>query len=259
MCRLFGCRSRDASGVSHELFHGANALRIQSREHPDGWGLGWYESGAPRVVRSLTPAHGDEHFEKLSHFIAASTVVAHVRKASVGRVAAENTHPFQRGPWLFAHNGTLPNWQQARGRLEELIAPSLRADLHGETDSERCLLLFLTRLRRRCELEQADAASAAAALAETVHLAVEASGNDASTTFVATDGRLLLACRRGRTLFISSPAPDASGACDYVAVASEDPGEPPPGGKRAWRLLPEESLVTVDAGLRLKVTSLRPG
>jgi len=149
-------------------------------------------------------------------------------------------------------------WTPERS-LPKTSAPSLRADLHGETDSERCLLLFLTRLRRRCELEQADAASAAAALAETVHLAVEASGNDASTTFVATDGRLLLACRRGRTLFISSPAPDASGACDYVAVASEDPGEPPPGGKRAWRLLPEESLVTVDAGLRLKVTSLRPG
>ena len=255
MCRLFGCRSREASAVSHELFHGANALRALSREHPDGWGLGWYENGAPRVVRSLTPAHGDKDFEKLSHYVSAPTVVAHVRKASIGRVAPENTHPFQRGPWLFAHNGTLPEWERGRPRLEEQIAPALRADLRGETDSERCFFVFLTRLRRRCDPQDADAESAALALAETVALAVDACGKDASTTFLATDGRLMLACRRGRTLFLAAPAPDASGACEYMAVASEDPGEPPPGGKRAWRLLPEESVVAVDAEMRLRVTS----
>jgi glutamine amidotransferase len=261
MCRLFGCRSRDPSGVSHELFQGANALRVQSREHPDGWGLGWYESGAPRVVRSLTPAHGDADFEKLSQYVSATTVLAHVRRASVGRVAPENTHPFQRGPWLFAHNGTLPDWERARRPLEEQIHPSLRDELRGETDSERCFLLFLSRLRRRCDVERADATSASAALAETVALVreiCEMGGQQASTTFLATDGRLLVACRRGRTLFLSSPASDRDGRCGYVAVASEDPGEPPPGGKRAWRLLPEDALVAVDADLRLKVTSLLP-
>ena len=259
MCRLFGSRTRSPSGASHELFHGANALRVQSREHPDGWGLGWYEDGTPRVVRSLTPAHGDQDFEKLSQFVTAQTVVAHVRKASIGRICEENTHPFQRGRWLFAHNGTLPGWEAAREKLEAQIEPALREGLCGETDSERCFLLFLTRLRRRCAIEGADVGSAAAALRETVALVreiVEPAEPPASTTFLATDGRLLLACRRGRTLFISSPPPDAEGRCDYVAVASEDPGEPPPGGERAWRLLPEESLVAVDEELRLKVTSL---
>jgi glutamine amidotransferase len=259
MCRLFGSRSREPGAVTHELFHGANALRVQSREHPDGWGVGWYEDDIPRVVRSLTPAHGDADFEKLSHFVSAHTVLAHVRKASVGRVAPENTHPFQRGPWLFAHNGTVPDWERVRGPLEALIEPALRSHLRGETDSERCFFLFLTRLRRRCDLERADAGSACAALAETVALVREIADrgdSKASTTFLATDGRLLLACRRGRTLFISSPAADADGQCGYVAIASEDPGEPPPGGRRAWRLLPEEALVAVDERLRLTVTSL---
>jgi predicted glutamine amidotransferase len=259
MCRLFGCRSRDLGGVSHELFHGANALRVQSREHPDGWGVGWYEDGTPRVVRSLTPAHGDADFEKLSQFVSAQTVVAHVRKASVGQVAPENTHPFQRGRWLFAHNGTVPDWDRVRSPLEASIDPSLRAGLQGETDSERCFLLFLSRLQGHCDPERADVASAAAALAETVALVREIADrpdDPASTTFLATDGRLLLACRRGRTLYLSSPAPDRGGASAYVAIASEDPGEPPPGGKRAWRLLPEEALVAVDERLRLRVTSL---
>jgi glutamine amidotransferase len=182
-----------------------------------------------------------------------------VRKASVGRVSEENTHPFQRGRWLFMHNGTLPQWENNRSRLEELIAPALREKLRGETDSERCFLLFLTRLMRRCEPYQADVESAAAALAETISLlraTVETDGEPASTTFLATDGRLLLACRRGRTLYLASPAPDAQGCCDYVAVASEDPGTPPPGGKHGWRLVPEESLVAVDPELRLRVTPL---
>jgi glutamine amidotransferase len=249
MCRLFGSRTREPGRVSHELFHGANALRVQSREHPDGWGLGWYENGAPRVVRSLTPAHGDEEFEKLSHYVAAPTILAHVRKASVGRVAPENTHPFQRGAWLFAHNGTIPEWDRVRAPLEAQIDPSLRAALHGETDSERCFFLFLTRLRRRCDVDAADVESAAAALAETV-AAVKELAEPAATTFIATDGRLMIACRRGRTLFVSS----ANG--EYAAFASEDPGEPPPGGKRAWLLLPENALVAVDTDLRLRVSSL---
>ena len=261
MCRLFGSRSRDRGAVSHELFHGANALRVQSREHPDGWGLGWYDAGVPRVVRSLTPAHGDADFEKVSHFVDARTVLAHVRKASVGRVAPENTHPFQHGPWLFAHNGTVPDWERVRGPLEARIDPALRPELRGETDSERCFLLFLSRLRRRCDVESADVESAAAALGETVALVREISerpGVDASTTFLATDGRLMLACRRRRTLFVCSPAADAQGRCAYVAVASEDPGDPPPGGKRAWRLLPEDALLAVDADLRLKLSSMLP-
>src|SRR5206468_12032321 len=121
----------------------------------------------PRVVRGLSPAHGDLQFERLSHFVTARTVVAHVRKASVGAIAMQNTHPFQRGPWLFAHNGTLPDWEKVREPLEELIDPSLRSELRGETDSERCFLLFLTRLRHRCDVEQARVAHAVDALRET--------------------------------------------------------------------------------------------
>jgi predicted glutamine amidotransferase len=257
MCRLFGCVSREPGPVTHELFHAANALRVQSKEHPDGWGLGWYENGSPRVVRSLTPAHGDAEFEKLSHFVSAQTVLAHVRKASVGAISPENTHPFQRGPWLFAHNGTLPEWEAVREPLEALLHPSLRAELRGETDSERCFLLFLTRLRRRCDLENASSADAIAALRETQALLKQTLTAEASTTFVLTDGRLMLACRRGRTLFVSAPPKDDQGRCTYVAVASEDPGEPPPGEprRRSWRLLPEESILAVDEELRLTLTA----
>jgi glutamine amidotransferase len=255
MCRLFGCHSLEPGPVTHELFHAANALRVQSREHPDGWGLGWFEGDAPRVVRSLTPAHGDLEFEKLSHFVAARTVLAHVRKASVGAIAMQNTHPFQRGPWLFAHNGTLPEWEKARGPLEALIDRSLLAQVHGETDSERCFLLFLTRLRRRCDVENASRDDAVAALRETQSLLKQVLPTPASTTFLLSDGRLFLACRRGRSLFLAAPLADDGGRCTYVAIASEDPGEPPPGEprRRTWRAIDEEAILSVDEQMRLQI------
>jgi glutamine amidotransferase len=259
MCRLFGCRTAAPGAVAHVLLHGANALRVQSREHPDGWGLGWYVGRVPQVVRSLSPAHGDEDFEQVGSFVTASTILAHLRKASVGAVSLTNTHPFEWGPWLFAHNGTISDWRLVAPAVEGRIDSGLRAKITGETDSERCFYLFLSRLKRHCHPQHADIGSAAAALAETVALVREIAEHGegkASTTFLATDGRLLLASRRGRTLYLSSPAPDRFGECAYVAIASEDPGEPPPGGKRAWRLLPEESLVAVDERLRLTVTSL---
>lgn len=253
MCRLFGCRTAAPGGVAHELLHGANALRVQSREHPDGWGLGWYVGRVPQVVRSLTAAHGDEDFEEVSSFVKASTILAHIRKASIGRVSLENTHPFEWGPWLFAHNGTLPRWEESRAAVEAEIEPALRDKLRGETDSERCFLAFLSRLSRRCDPTMASFADAAAALEETVRIAVGACGPDAATTFLATDGRMMLACRRGRTLYVSAAEPDRYGRVAWFAVASEDPRlhEPVPPGRSAWREVRAGAIVGVDADLRL--------
>src|SRR5947209_5745269 len=110
MCRLFGYRALEPASVQHELLEANNALCVQSREHPDGWGLGWYVGGEPQVARALEPAHADDDFAAVGRFLASRTIVAHVRKASVGRVALENTHPFEWGRWLFVHNGTVPRW-----------------------------------------------------------------------------------------------------------------------------------------------------
>src|SRR5205085_5973149 len=258
MCRRFGGRTGAPGGVAHELLHGANALRVQSREHPDGWGLGWYAGRVPQVVRSLTAAHGDDDFEEVSSFVTASTILAHLRKASVGRVALENTHPFEWGPWLFAHNGTIEQWEKCRARIEAEIDPALRDKLRGETDSERCFLLFLTRLSRRCDPTAATFADAAAALAETVGAVVRTCGHEAATTFLATDGRLMLACRRGRTLYLSAAEPERGGRVAWFAVASEDPrlheGAPP--GRGSWREVRAGAIVGVDADLRLRRAAL---
>jgi glutamine amidotransferase len=211
----------------------------------------------PQVVRSLSAAHGDEDFEHVGSFVTASTILAHLRKASVGAVSAANTHPFEWGPWLFAHNGTIADWRLIAPAVEARIDSALRAKMKGETDSERCFYLFLTCLAGRCDPTAATFSQAASALDETVGViraaAQAAAQPEPATTFLATDGRLMIACRHGRTLHVSAPEPRSDGRVDYFAVASEDPKlhEPVLVGRAPWREVAKGAVVGVDADLRL--------
>ena len=71
-------------------------------------------------------------------------VIAHIRKATRGAVALENTHPFVRELWgrywIFAHNGTLEGFAPALGR---------RLPAGGHHRQRARVLLMLEALRRR--------------------------------------------------------------------------------------------------------------
>jgi glutamine amidotransferase len=76
-------------------------------------------------------------------------VIAHIRKATKGAVALENTHPFVRELWgrywIFAHNGTLEDFSP---KLDGFYRPV------GTTDSERAFCYMLEGLRRQSPDEQ---------------------------------------------------------------------------------------------------------
>jgi glutamine amidotransferase len=169
-----------------------------------------------------------------------------VRDASIGRVALENTHPFVEGPWVFAHNGTVARYKRSRTIREALLAaisPARRRALRGETDSERCFQIFLSRLDLRAGRGRATVAEVRTALAETVALvcAVADRGGLRSTlNFLVSDGRLLCACRHGKPLHVSTGA----GGRGIFAVASE------PIGRSGWESVPEGGFVGVDGALR---------
>ena len=89
--------------------------------HDDGWGIGWYPAHECYRVRSTRPAREDPRYGALAVSVVASTVLAHVRQASVGALTEHNTHPFMHGPWMFAHNGTLHGFARDPERLRRLI------------------------------------------------------------------------------------------------------------------------------------------
>ena len=75
--------------------------------------------------------------------IRSDNVIAHIRKATQGRVALENTHPFVRELWgrywVFAHNGDLKGFAP---RLHGAFRPV------GETDSERAFCWLMQELAK---------------------------------------------------------------------------------------------------------------
>ena len=253
MCRLFGQHAHAGLDPTEPLCSADNALRFQSHKHPHGWGIGWYEGGAPLVRRGILPAHSDEGFMSAGREVRSTVVIAHVREASVGPVLHQNTHPFLHGRWLFAHNGTVARYRDSadvRSALAAEIDPDLRLSIRGDTDSERCFYLFLTRLRARAGLDGATLPDVQRALFETtatvLRIADAPSPKPTSLNFVVADGRLLAACRHGRTLHLAMDA----GPQHAFAVASERIGT------RGWTEVPEDGFVGTEDGLRAVQVSL---
>ncbi len=259
MCRLFGFRSDVPERVHESLVREANSLRVQSHEHKDGWGIASYKHGPePEVARGTGPAHADPEFERVSNITSSHAVIAHVRLASVGPINIENAHPFVWGRWTFAHNGTLQRFDQHAQTVEALIDEDLRKLIRGETDSERCFYLFLSRLRARCDVEAPPFEEVARALVDTARTVVEITEQRAlkpsSTNFLVTDGRLMLATRRHRTLFYSekkrrllgqSAGPRVGERLRQFVVASEILE-----GETDWHELPENAVCGVDEQMR---------
>ncbi|MDC0708065.1 class II glutamine amidotransferase [Stigmatella sp. ncwal1] len=262
MCRLFGFRSAVPTAVHPSLVTEKNSLVIQSREHKDGWGIAAYGAEAlPRVAHGVGPAHSDPDFHRVSSLVSSHTVVAHVRLASVGAVEMRNSHPFLHGRWSFVHNGTLRDFPEHQKAIESLIHPELRVNIRGTTDSERCLYLFLTRLSAQSPLETpARVEDVARALAETMQLVAgftdKPGQNRSAMNFLVTDGQVMVATRRHRSLFISDGRRSAtckgtslrSGTrLEQLIIASEVLC----GNQTGWDEVSEEEIIGVDGQLVL--------
>lgn len=275
MCRLFGFRSVIPSQVHRSLLAAENAIGMQSEDHPDGWGVAYYVDGSPHVTKSPTLALGDQLFHRLSGVVSSETVLAHVRKATVGHKTVLNTHPFQYGRWVFAHNGNVPGFDTHREQLVMLIEPRLRRFVLGETDSETIFHILLSELSKGAPLDQPrPLADVMLALRRTVDLVTHVVGTcDVSDplllTLMVTDGRVLAACQGGKDLYWSthknrcsdrdacsslSPeceAPTTTGRVNHCIISSE-----PLSGENVWQRLNHGDMVGVDEKMLISRAAL---
>jgi len=244
MCRLYGFLATEPTRLECSLVEAQNALVVQSdrdrrgRRNPDGWGIAEWHSTLPYLTRNTYPAFADRRYVDVASTVTSHAVIAHVRAATVGKVAMENTHPFDHGPWAFAHNGTIPGIEHVRTRLDlGLFAPAW-----GDTDSELVFRWILNRMgeygldpdRPADELQQIldlieDAVS------ELVRISMGAEVEEAPRlNFVISDGRHLVASRWGNSLYwtfrrgVSDCAYCGTSHCEHadesykaVVVASE--------------------------------------
>jgi glutamine amidotransferase len=124
--------------------------------HGHGWGVADYPDGVPVMEKQTWAAFHGERFAKKAARVYARTVVAHVRRATVGPPHIDNTHPFTLGRHIFAHNGTVHNFDRVRPRLLEATDSIHRNDIKGETDSEHIFMYLMTLLSRDPDADPLD-------------------------------------------------------------------------------------------------------
>jgi predicted glutamine amidotransferase len=143
VCELLALNSNVPVAATFS-FAGLSARGGLTGDHVDGWGLGFHGGEACQVFVDTGRACDAPLAGFLQqHPPRATTVLAHVRKATQGAVALSNCHPFQRTwrgrHWLFCHNGDLKDYAP---RLDGAFLPV------GATDSERAFCWLLQELDR---------------------------------------------------------------------------------------------------------------
>jgi glutamine amidotransferase len=231
------------------LLEAPDSLSEQSRRNPDGTGLGWFAAdGTPRVDKQPLAGYEDAPFATAAREVSSRTFVAHVRYASTGAVAPQNTHPFLQNGRLFAHNGALEDLDAIEARL----APETRALIGGETDSERLFALITGEIAAAEGDVGAGIAAAVRWLAQNVRLF--------SINFVLATPDAVWALRYpepNELYVLDRPARreplDQRTPARRIAVHAERPGDAvviasePMDDDPAWRAVGSGELVHVDA------------
>ena len=140
MCQLLGMNANTPTDVVFSF----TGLASRAHEHEDGFGIAFFEDKGLRHFIDHRGANTSPVADLVRHYpIRSEVVVAHIRKATQGRVALENTHPFVRELWgrywVFAHNGDLKDFAP---RLHGAFRPV------GDTDSERAFCWLMQELAK---------------------------------------------------------------------------------------------------------------
>ena len=141
MCQLLGVSTFTPLRLSFSWDR--FALRgSETAGNPDGWGVAYAKSVDVQILREPRPAASSPLVEFLrSYGPESTTIVSHVRRATIGKKQLSNTQPFVRAlggqQHIFAHNGHVSSLSHPTG-------PWLRPI--GTTDSEEMFCLLLDRM-----------------------------------------------------------------------------------------------------------------
>ena len=265
MCRYYGLRANAPTRVDWHLVGAPNSLLVQSRrdlsgfQHADGWGIAAYAGDGLKVQRRASAAHASQHFCAAAERVEATAVLAHVRRATVGRIGLANTHPFVHDGFALVHNGTVPYFADIRPRLLGAMTTEHRAAIQGGTDSEHLLHLILSIHER---FGGSLYASLEVALRRVITLCREIGQEPhLGLNVLLTDGVRMVGSRWRRTLHFleqagGTPHPDglSARAADYDYRALIIASEPTDGA--AWPEIPERSVFEVTPGLGLRIEPL---
>ncbi|MFN9391464.1 MAG: class II glutamine amidotransferase [Betaproteobacteria bacterium] len=198
MCQLLGMNCNVPTDIVFS-FTGFQQRGGNTDHHADGWGIAFFEGRGCRLFLDSAAASSSPVAQLVRTYpIRSTSVIAHIRKATRGAVALENTHPFMRELWgrywIFAHNGTLDSIAPpADGRFRPV----------GGTDSEAAFCTLLDALWRRF----GDTQPGEAALRDAVAEWARRMSSLGSFNFLLSNGERLFAHCATQLAYIVRQAP----------------------------------------------------
>lgn len=207
MCFAFLCNDAGLMATAQAPFR--DALKIDAGA-PRGWGWSYYQAGEPLLRKQPQGLRAEplDLCARMAH-LRTHLVLGHVAGASTDPRAMENTQPFRFHNWTFCHVGAIPNLDEILPALLRAIPDFMRRNIHGVSAGEVLFHLFLAFLNDagRLDDEQLPAPQASAALSSALayldRLQREHGGPVKELCCVATNGRVVLATRRGLPLALA--------------------------------------------------------
>ncbi|MBR6402002.1 MAG: class II glutamine amidotransferase [Eubacterium sp.] len=141
MCELFGISANRKVKLNKLLKH----FFEHSSEHPNGWGMAFLDDYNISIEKEPVRARDSLYLKnRLTGRLESGRMMAHIRRATVGDICFDNTHPFTARDesgrtWVLVHNGTIFN--------APVLSP-YQYKQHGDTDSERILLYIIDHVNR---------------------------------------------------------------------------------------------------------------
>lgn len=138
MCQLLGMNCATPTDITFS-FRGFSQRAGITSDHSDGFGIAFFEDKACRLFVDNQSAVESPVADLVRNYpIKSRNVIAHIRKATQGKITLENSHPFVRElwgrQWIFAHNGDLHDFApELTGRFTPV----------GYTDSELAFCYLL--------------------------------------------------------------------------------------------------------------------
>lgn len=272
MAHLLSLISNDASLLSCQVH------RLRDRVRFGGWdalGMGYYLDDAVLVAKRPADV-GPTDVADLAAAIRSPALVAIARSGGF-RFDEDSTDPFRFRQWLFAMDGSVESFPDVRSKMVEGFPDLVRRQIKTSADREHVFGLFLRFLREKTRaddpnLPAQEAARALALAVREIDRLERGEGRPLPSrlTLVATNGRILVAVRRGRPLFYTLQ--EGAGVCGPCGLqATEKEGDPrirPHRRAKAVALasdpvagggfieVPDGSTVAIGRGLDITVSSI---
>src|SRR2546423_371730 len=92
MCQLLGMNGNTPTDIVFSF----TGFCTRAEEHKDGFGIAFFEGNGVRLFVDAQSARNSPVADMVRRYpIRSDNIIAHIRKATQGRVALENTHPFR--------------------------------------------------------------------------------------------------------------------------------------------------------------------